>query len=441
MADTKNRRRSLGQRTLATGLATALTLGAVVTTGRPAAAAQPTQVTYWYGIGGALGKVVQTMVGQFNASHPSVHVTAQFQGSYSGGGPEQQKLLAAIASGAVPDMAQMEVNSIGQFAASGALLPLDSFLKKSSVDAPSGFLPGLLLSGQYKGVQYGLPFNRSVPILYYNAAMLKAAGIASAPTTWTTLAADARKLAHGSGSSKVYGFNPLVDWWPWESYTLSAGGAFFSKDGTQAAFDSKTALAPLAIQQDLVKAGVAKINTGATYWSQNIEDFAQGKTAMTLGSPADMATINQDAVSSVAKVWRTALLPTTAGHKLIVPPGGGNAVIFKNISQSHIQAAETFVQWFTSPSEQVYWSEHTGYMPVTKAAVDTRAYQAYLNAHPNSKVVIQELSYLGAMPLNTHYLTMLQFVQQGLQAVFDKQQDPANAMQQVATRVNGILQS
>ena len=153
-----------------------------------------------------------------------------------------------------------------------------------------------------------------------------------------------------------------------------------------------------------------------------------------------MATINQDASSSVAKVWRTAMMPTTEGHKLIVPPGGGNAVIFKKIPQSHIQAAETFMQWFTSPSQQVYWSENTGYMPVTKAAVDTKEYQSYLKAHPNSKVVIQELSYQGAMPLNEHYLTMLQFVQQGLQAVFDKLQDPASAMQQVAMRTDGILQ-
>jgi hypothetical protein len=36
---------------------------------------------------------------------------------------------------------------------------------------------------------------------------------------------------------------------------------------------------------------------------------------------------------------------------------------------------------------------------------------------------------------------MLQFVQQGLQAVFDKLQDPATAMHQVAMRVNGTLQS
>ncbi len=433
-------RRTMLRRTLVGGLATLLLLGATGLPARPAAAAQPVHITYWYGIGGQLGKVVQAMVAQFNASHAGIHVTAEFQGSYSGGGPEQQKLLAAIASGGVPDMAQMEVNSIGQFAASGALLPLDSLMKASTVDTLSSFLPGLLLSGRYNGRQYGVPFNRSVPVMYYNTALFKAAGISGAPRTWTELATDATKLTHGSGSSKVYGFNPLVDWWPWESYTLSAGGSFFNKDASQATFDASAALEPLRIQQRLVKAGVAKVNTGTTYWSQNIEDFAQGKTAITIGSPADMATLDKDAVPAVANVWRTAYLPTTAGHTLIVPPGGGNAVIFKNIPQSHVQAAWTFVQWFTAAGQQAYWSEHTGYMPVTRAAVQTAEYQRYLDTHPNNRVVLSELSFLGAMPLNAHYLTMLQFVQQGLQAVFDKLEDPAAAMREVAVRVNGSLQ-
>lgn len=407
---------------------------------RPAAAAAPVQITFWYGLGGVLNKLVQQMTRTFNATHTGVQVTAVFQGSYSGGGPEQQKLLTAIASGAVPDIAQMEVNSIGQFAASGALRPISDLMAHSAVDSPTSFLPGMLLSGKYLGVQYGVPFNRSVPILYYNAAIFKAAGIGTPPTTWAELATDARKVASGSGLNRVYGFNPLVDWWPWESYTLSAGGQFFNSSATQATFANTVALAPLTIQQQLVKDGVAKVNVGTTYWSQNIEDFAHGRTAMTIGSPADIATIMKDATSSVRTAWHTAFLPTMPGHPLIVPPGGGNAVIFKNIPASHVQAAWTFIQWFTSATEQVYWSEKTGYIPVTTAAVNSTAYQNFLAHNPNRKTVLDELQFQGAMPLNSHYLTMLQFVQQGLQGVFDTLRDPASVMSQVATRVNGVLQ-
>lgn len=421
-------------------MALVLTLAACMATGsRPAAAAAPVQITYWYGLGGALTTVVQTMVNKFNATHPNIHVTADFQGSYSGGGPEQQKLLTAIASGTVPDMAQMEVNSIGQFAASGALLPIGGLMRKSKVDNGKAFLHGMLLSGKYHGVQYGLPFNRSVPVLYYNAAMFRKAKIAYPPKTWSQLAADAKKLAHGSGDNRVYGFNPLVDWWPWESYTLSSGGKFFSKNASQALFDSKAALAPLVIQQNLVREHDAKINTGTTYWTQNIDDFSQGKTAMTIGSPADMATIEKVAVPAVAKVWHTALMPGMPHHKLIVPPGGGNAVIFKQIPHSHIAAAWAFMNWFTSPAQQVYWSEHTGYMPVTTAAVHTKGYQRFLKKNPNFRVPLHELKYQGAMPINAHYLTMLQFVQQGLQAVFDNLQDPSTAMHEVVMRVDGVL--
>src|SRR6056297_1851224 len=68
-------------------------------------------ISFWYGLGGSLSKDVQKMVKQFNTSHPNIHVTATYQGSYSGGGPEQQKLLAAIKAGDPPDLAQVEVHS------------------------------------------------------------------------------------------------------------------------------------------------------------------------------------------------------------------------------------------------------------------------------------------------------------------------------------------
>src|SRR5947208_1818297 len=139
------------RRLVAVGLALAALIGSMALPGHRAAAAQRVQISYWYGIGGELGKVVQTMVARFNATPP---------------------------------------------------------------------------------------------------------------TTWPELAADAKKLTHGSGANKVYGFNPLVDWWPWESYTLSAGGQFFNQDATQATFDGDAALAPLRIQQSLVKSGYAKVNTG-----------------------------------------------------------------------------------------------------------------------------------------------------------------------------------
>jgi sn-glycerol 3-phosphate transport system substrate-binding protein len=397
-------------------------------------------ITFWYGLGGNLGQIVQQFVQRFNETHPNIEVKALYQGSYSGGGPEQQKILAAIASGSVPDIAQMEANSLPPFANSGALLPLETLMAQSGVK-PSEFLPGMLLSGQWDGHQYAIPFNRSVPVLIYNTAMFKAAGLNpnDPPKTWPELAQDAMKLTHGSGSNKVYGFMPIVDWWFWESYTLSACGHILNANRTQALFAQPVCLKPLEIQQDLVKQGYAQVISGSNYWDGTITAFAHGMTAMYPDSVADFSTIEAQAVPSVKGQWRAAFMPTMPGHKLVVPPGGGNLVIFKNIPASHIKAAWTFILWAIQPEQQAWWSMHTGYMPVTKAAVQTQVYQAYLKANPNARVPLEELNYQGAMPLNTHYLQMLQAVQQGLQGVFDQLQPPSTTMEQVARRVDEMM--
>lgn len=421
-------------------LSTAM-LASVTTAGpAPAAAAnKPVTIQFWYGLGGTLEGYVNQMVQKFNATHPNIHVQALFQGSYSGGGPEQQKLLTAIASGAVPAVAQMEANSIAAFAASGKLLPLNNLMKNSAGDKPDAFLHGMLASGQWNGVQYAIPFNRSVPVLYYNAQMFHQAGIKNPPTTWPQLAKDAKLLTHGSGKNKVYGFDVLPDWWPWESWTLSTGAKILNSSKTKALFDTAQAVQPLVIQQQLVKEGYAKVYADSNYWTEDKTDFATGKTAMYPGSPGDLAQLNSQFTPSVRANWRETFMPTMPGHKLVVPPGGGNAVIFKGVPKDQQKAAWVFMQWFTHPEQQIWWSQHTGYMPVTVAAVDSPTYTKYLKANPFALVPIHELRYQGAMPLNAHYVQMLQFVQQGIQGIMDEMKPALSTMQGVAQRIDQVM--
>src|SRR5713226_10436480 len=79
----------------------------------------------------------------------------------------QQKLLASIAAGSVPDVVQLEIHATCTFASKGALVPLDELMAKSRHDRKEDFLP-VLTNTACEGKTYGIPFNRSVPILYWN---------------------------------------------------------------------------------------------------------------------------------------------------------------------------------------------------------------------------------------------------------------------------------
>jgi len=188
----------------------------------------------------------------------------------------------------VPDVVQLEIHALCTFASKGALLTLDDLMAKSDHDKQADFLPGLLTITQCGGKTYGVPFNRSVPILYTNADMLKQAGIASAPTTWDELAADAAKLTKDGPNGKVYGFEPVNQWWFFEAMTWTAGGDMLSPDQKTAVFASEQGAQGLKVWQDLIAKGYATVHTGPNDFLDTIGDFANQKTAMYFGSSADM---------------------------------------------------------------------------------------------------------------------------------------------------------
>lgn len=396
----------------------------------------PVEITFWYGLGTTLSDDVQKMVKEFNASHPNVHVTATYQGSYSGGGPEQQKLLAALKAGNPPTVAQIEVHAMPVFASTNKLMDLTGFLNSSSVDKPSNFLDGMLVSTQFNGKYYGVPLNRSVPVFYYNKTLFQQAGIAGPPTTWDEVAADAKKLTSGSGSSKVYGYGPLVDWWPWEYSVWSSGGHILSSDRTKATFDSTQSTHILSVWQQLVKNGYGLVETGPHYWDLMTQDFIHGKIAMDIDSIGDAGEVDTGVGSKFQ--WGTALLPRDA--TLAVPPGGGDMAILAGNSPEKVKAAETFIEWWTSPQHAAEWSEMTGYLPVQKAAVTDPTYQDYLKKHPQYKTALDELQYQHPAPSTPNYLAVVQYVQQALQGVLDEGKPVDKTMNEAAQQADSALQ-
>lgn len=168
----------------------------------------PVEITFWHGMSGQLQNVLEEQVEEFNKSQDGVRVSTVSNTDYD---TNQQKLLAAIASHSQPDIAQIEIHAIPQFAASGALVPVDEFMEQSEEHTKEDFIAGLLNNTQYEGETYGVPFNRSVPVFYYNADMFEEAGISGPPETWDDVEEYATKLARPE--EKIYGYTPVNEWW------------------------------------------------------------------------------------------------------------------------------------------------------------------------------------------------------------------------------------
>jgi sn-glycerol 3-phosphate transport system substrate-binding protein len=411
----------------------ALALLAVLSLVTAAAAQAPLEISFWYGVGGQLQKVIESQAEKFNKAHPGIKVTPFYAGAYGAGGPMQQKLLAAMAAGTVPDVVQLEIHATCTFASKGALLALDEWMAKSDHDRKDDFLQVLTNTG-CDGKTYGIPFNRSVPILYWNRDRFTKAGLSGPPKTWTELAAVAPKLVQDGADGKVVGFMPINQWWFFQSMTWSNGGDVLSPDMKKAVFGTEAAAAGLKIWADLIEHGVSQVRTGPTEFLQTIQDFVNEKTAMYWGSAADMG-----AVAAAKFDWRAALSPGFDGKRLVVPQGGANAVIMAKISPERQKAAWEFIQWWTSPAEAAYWSRTTGYVPVVKKALEDPEFKAFLKANPNHAVPIEELAFSRAAAPSPKYFQVLQLIQRAQQNIISNKAPALSTLQATAREVDALL--
>jgi ABC-type glycerol-3-phosphate transport system substrate-binding protein len=375
------------------------------------------------------------MIQTFNKTHPDIRVVATYEGSYTGGGPEQQKLLAAIAAHSVPDIAQLEVHSMPVFASTGALMPLTTFIQHSTGDRPSDLLSGMLESTQYQGVTYGVPFNRSLPVMFYNKTMFQAAHLSGPPNTWAQVRQDAQVLTHGNGTSKVYGFAPLDQWWFWEVYTWEAGQHMLSPNLQKATFDTPAAADLFDLTVQMQHDGTAVIFSGADGWGLTTASFYSGKVAMDEDSSASIGIVTKNVGNKFQ--WGVAMMPKDLVRA--VPPGGANLVIMSGIPKATAQAAWTFMQWVTAPAQTRTWSEETGYLPVQKAAVTSAAYQAYLEVHPAEKVALQEVKYQHAPPPSPHYLGIYGYAQDAMDAMYFANTPPLAALKKAAQQADALI--
>jgi multiple sugar transport system substrate-binding protein len=170
-----------------------------------ASAAHPVTLTVWAGWSASTHElaVFKSVVAEYDKKHPEVKVKVV-------GDIVDTKILAAIRSGNVPDVVSSFTSSnVGKFCPTGAWVDLGPYLKKDKVNM-SQFPKTPLYYTQYKGKRCALPLLADTWGLYYNKALLSAAGITSPPKTISQLTADAKKLTQRNpdGSLKVVGFDP-----------------------------------------------------------------------------------------------------------------------------------------------------------------------------------------------------------------------------------------
>jgi sn-glycerol 3-phosphate transport system substrate-binding protein len=350
-----------------------------------------TVVTFWYAYGDLVRKVLLDLVARYNASQSSVLVEAVHQGDYY---ECLAKLRTALAAGAAPTLSHVVCEVVPYLARAGVLEALDGYEGARAIP----FVPALAQQGTFAGggdhPLVAIPFNRSTPIAFANARMLDEAHVA-APRTWDELVEAARALTRRTESGDTrWGFEVPISWWYWVAMVGQAGGHLVEPDGRVSLGDEAGAKAVRFWQRLVRDEHVMRPPPGRDYqaWQSSNESFLQGRIAMMWSSTAYVRYLEDNARFPVVAA------PLPRDVRASVPTGGTMFVLMQSAPAEEKQAAWDFVRWMCDAEQTIAWSTRTGYMPVTRPAVERLVERGWYERHPNDRVAYDQLGDVDPWP-------------------------------------------
>ena len=201
------------------------------------------------------------------------------------------RVSTAIAGGSPPDVFLVNYRFYGQFAASGALEPVEDRLEDSGAFAPEDFYPVAMDAFRWDDEQLCMPQNVSSLAVYYNRELFEAAGLAEPPDgwTWDDMVAAASALtvdtdADGTVDQHGLGVEPgIIRLAP---FVWSGGGEVFDDDTAPTGYALDTAADLVAVQDFLDVAGVDRVvPSDEEMESEDLESrFLNGRLAMFMSS-------------------------------------------------------------------------------------------------------------------------------------------------------------
>ena len=156
-----------------------------------------TTVVFWNSWTGGDGEALQALVDKFNASQDEVFVDMTRTTSFG------DMLQTALPTNEAADLILLNVNDMNRY--DGYLRPLTTIFDNTALKAED-FSPAYLNMAYKDGQLYGIPFQISTYMMYYNKDLLAAAGIAEPPTTFEGWTEAAEKISALSTADKpIYG--------------------------------------------------------------------------------------------------------------------------------------------------------------------------------------------------------------------------------------------
>jgi ABC-type glycerol-3-phosphate transport system substrate-binding protein len=380
----------------------------------------PTKVVFWHSMAGA-DKTVNAFASEFNASQNQYAVDAQEVGSYT---QSATKLVAALRAKTAPALYQAEIGFFPKLADDGVLADLASFEKNLEPAVEKDFFPAVWNYGIFEGKRYGLPWNSSTPVLFYNASLLRSRGLRP-PNTWAEFASLSKALTNRTGK----GFIAIADSWQFEQMVLTRGGNVVLPSG-QVNFNSKEVLEAAQFLQDLVRQGSAiPRSLGEAQFA--ILDFVRTKAHMAIASIANWPDILP---YSVAFELGATQMPIV--NKRVVPFGGAQLVVLNDASPEEKAGAWAFWQFLMKPENIVRWTKAGYYVPVRRSVLPLL--NDWYKENPYRKVAFEQFDEAVPRPRTAAYAAQKLILEEALERILKGGGDVRTVLEEAQRRALAV---
>lgn len=376
--------------------------------GAAAFAEENVHLVFWHGMSGTNGEIIDYIVRTFNESHPGIEIEAQYQGSYE---ESINKLKAAMRTGDGPDMIQIYEAGTRFMVDSGFVNPVQNLIDKYSIDV-SHLEKHILDYYTVNDQLYSMPLNTSIPVLYYNADMLRAIGFEGKPQTWDDIIDISIKVREAGLADSGIAVSNFA-WW-FEQVLVQQRYPMVDNDNGRSAaatrctlMDGDVALKMATKWLDMYKNGyIANIGFNV---ADNNAYFWAGQTAMAVDSSGGL----RNFLTNIGDSFElgVAFFPAVDAES---PNGGvtlGGASIYminNDKGEAYEKAVAEFIRYIITPEIQSYFHVNSGYFPVTTEAYELDEVKQNLEKYPQFQTIVDQLHFSENMGFGAIYGTMVE---------------------------------
>ena len=416
-----------------------MTATALATTVLAGSAASATEITFYYpiAVGGPITKIVDGYAVEFAKAHPDITVKPVYTGSYQ---DSVVKAMTAAKAGNAPDAAVLLSTDMFTLIDNDLIEPYDA-IATSEGDKTwiKSFYPALMENSQAGGHTWGIPFQRSTIVQYWNKEAFKAAGLDpdKAPRTWDEMVAFGKKLTKRDASGHVSQWGVEIPssgfpYWLFQALTTQSGAILANQDGTKVAYNDPKVVEAAQFFADLGQK-YEVMPKGIIDWGTTPKDFFEGKTAIMWTTTGNLTNVRKNAKFA----FGVAALPSK--QRGGSPTGGGNIYIFKTKDKVKQAAALEFGRFLTTPERAADWGIATGYVATRPDAWQTEAIKKYAAEFPPAVVARDQLKDAVA-ELSTHdNQRVTKVLNDALQAILTSAKPAKPALDQAQAEATRIL--